>query len=282
MNEITIPSNNQRVENRQKDESIFNFLHGDKHKVTNTPLSSTPLPSGVADKLIPTANQNQRAVFLPEINTFFENCGIQSQYVNPIRIGKGANHTVFLYNPPNESSMVIKIPNESASLSENEIEERRSIEVIRGAFGKFTLPTEIRLDKVSGKYCVIQKAVKGKIINNVNFRESGIQTQLEEIVRLNHILYQEKGISLDFVGMPGFKSWIKKQFKKLILGKSEIDVSNLILNDEDGKLYIIDYDLLEVKGNVRLKKKIVSSIGFFVNRILMKHYFDIDIKKPKR
>lgn len=244
--------------------------------------SATPLSPEIIAKSMQEAKEMPTAVFLPEVVRFFENCGIQSEYVDPAKIGKGANHTVFMYNPPGEEPMVIKIPNESASLSESELEEKRNINVIQKAFGKYTLPTEVRKDQSSGKYCVVQKAVKGRAITNKNYKEGSIRDQLSEIVKMNHKLYEEQGISLDFVGMPGFTTWVKKQFKKFLLRDSEIEVSNLIVNEEDGKVYIIDYDLLEVKGSVGIKKKAVSALGFYVNRVLMKHYFDEDIKKPKK
>lgn len=242
--------------------------------------SATPLPPEIVSKSLQESKVSPSAVFLPEVVRFFENCGIQSKYVDPVKIGKGANHTVFMYSPPGEEAMVIKIPNESASLSESELEEKRNINVIQKAFGKYTLPTEVRKDQSSGKYCVVQKAVKGRAVTNKNYKEGTIQAQLSEIISMNHKLYEEQGISLDFVGMPGFTTWVKRQFKKFLLRESEIEVSNLIVNEEDGKVYIIDYDLLEVKGNVGIKKKAVSVLGFFVNRVLMKHYFGVDIKKP--
>ena len=119
------------------------------------------------------------------------------------------------------------------------------------------------------------------MINNKNYKDGDIQAQLEEIVRMNNRLYQEKGISLDFVGMPGFITWLRRQFGKLLLRKSEVEVTNLIVSDKDGKIRIIDYDLLELKGDVSLNKKAISWLGFVVNRIMMRHYFKMDIKKPR-
>ena len=247
-----------------------------------TPPNNAAIPADLFNQNIKKEKDiTPKAVFLPETASFLGNCGIQTEYVNPVPFAKGANHTVLWYFPPGEVEKVIKIPNKLAPLSQNEKEEERSIEIITKAFDKFTLPTEIRIDKTTGKYCVIQQAVKGKTITNKNYQEGSIMSQLEEIVKFNHQLYQEKGISFDFIGMPGFLTWLKKQFGKLFVGKSEIEVSNLIIDKKDGIIKIIDYDLLEHKGNVSFKKKIVSWLGFTINRILMKHYFKLDIKKPK-
>ena len=97
---------------------------------------------------------------------------------------------------------------------------------------------------------------------------------VEKITELNQKLFTEKKLALDFVGMPGFISWIQKQFSKLIMRKSVFEVSNLLIDEKDGRVYIIDYDLFNFS-----KKRLISSFGFFVNRLMMKHYFGVDIKK---
>ena len=161
---------------------------GEKTIVNQQNILATPLPLRIINPAVSEPTSQAKAVFLPKIGTFLENCGIKTEYVNPIAIGKGANHTVFLYSPPNEEKMVIKIPNETASLSQDQTEEQRSIEVTKNAFGKYTLPTEVKVDKISGKYCIVQKAVKGKAITNKNYKEGNIQSQLAEIVVMNHKL----------------------------------------------------------------------------------------------
>ncbi len=61
--------------------------------------------------------------------------------------------------------------------------------------------------------------------------------------------------------------------------KSVFEVSNLLVDENSGKVYIIDYDLFNFGKKPSLKKRLISSFGFFINRIMMKHYFAVDIKK---
>ena len=108
-----------------------------------------------------------------------------------------------------------------------------------------------------------------------------MRKQLAEIVRLNNRLYNEGRMCLDFMGMAGFTGWFKSQFKKFLLHKSVFEVSNII-EDENGRLKIIDFEYFNLNKHVGVKKKIINFVGMTANRILMKHYFGLDIKKAKK
>lgn len=223
---------------------------------------------------------SDKAVLLPSIALLLSNCGVSPEYVNAVQIGEGAFHRVFLYSPPGEEAMVVKIPKTDSivAINSGQSDEAEQIALMGEFFPQYVLPTEIRKDETTGKYIILQKAVKGRPITNHNYNDA-LKAQLEEIMSCNHNLMEAKNLSLDFVGIPGLTTWVKKQFKKILLRQSEFEISNLIIDEETGKVYVIDYDLLRLKDK-STKKSILSQIGFFVNRLLIKHYFGVDIKAP--
>jgi len=219
------------------------------------------------------------AEFLPEIRSLLASCGMDPATINPVPIGEGANHIVFLGKNKDGEAFVIKIPKRSSPTTMNVgyKDEQEQIAKIRKAFPNFSLPTEVHVDEKTGQYIVVQKAVEGKPITN-HTTDPSLLKQLEQIVELNNQLYNTSGESLDFVGMPGFVSWVKRQFKRIILRKSDFEVSNLLVDKTTNRIQIIDTDILRIH-NVPLKTALISRIGFFVNRMLMKWYFGLDIKK---
>lgn len=223
----------------------------------------------------------KKAEFLPEVANFLKNCKINTEFVNAVPMGKGSNHLVYEYNPPGQEKQVIKIPrtNFIGTLNAGKADEEKQIFTVRKYFPDFMPQTEVRLDPVSHLYLILQNKVIGKAVNNRTVNQL-TRDQLKEIVRINHELLVNEKASLDFVGMPGFISWLKKQAGKILQRKSEFEISNLLVDDATGKVFIIDYDILRFK-NVTLKQNLLSRLGFFVNRLLMKHYFKVDIKQTK-
>lgn len=227
----------------------------------------------------PEAKQNisfGSAEFVPAIRSLLTKCGIDPETINPVPVGEGANHIVY---KSKDGLSVIKIPKSSSATTMNmgHKDEQIQIEKIQKAFSNFSLPTKIQRDSESNQYVVVQKAVEGKPVTN-HTTDPGQLKQLKQIVELNNQLYAETGESLDFVGMPGFTSWIKRQFKKIIMRKSDFEVSNILIDEKTNRLFIIDTDVLRTR-NVPLKTKLISNVGFFVNRMFMKWYFGMDIKR---
>lgn len=210
------------------------------------------------------------------------NCGIQVDYVNPKPIGEGANHLVYRYTIPGETERVIKIakPASTTTLTQGVDEEKSNTDFAVKYFSKYAVDTQILSDPTNPKlHCVVQEEVKGKPLDNMVFKENAnIRKQLAEIIAMNNKLYKEQKMSLDFVGMPGFMGWLKKQFGKLLMRKSTFEVSNILV-DKNGSLKIIDFEYFKYRGNISLKKRATNFVGMLVNRILMKHYFGLDIKK---
>ncbi len=242
-------------------------------------LQEKTVPALEIIKPRPTKKLAQKAVLTHETAEFLTRCGLDSEKVNPVPLGQGANHLVYAYEN-GEEAQVIKIPKVKSKVTMNagKEDEAFNLRTCQEAFGEFILPTKIMGNAETGDYCIVQKAVKGKSVSNKNLNPA-ILEQLEKITELNQKLFTEKKLALDFVGMPGFISWIQKQFSKLIMRKSVFEVSNLLIDEKDGRVYIIDYDLFNFKESFFSKKRLISSFGFFVNRLMMKHYFGVDIKK---
>lgn len=248
------------------------------HDSITTPPSIT---TSSTDTMAPKPVYN--STFTRDISDSLTRCGIQVDYVNPTPLGEGANHLVYSYSVPNEKPQVIKIAKEQSTttLTDGGADgEREGNEIAKKTFSQYAATTDVMNDpKGDDRYFVIQEAVKGKPVTNSRFKSnSSVRKQLAEIVQKNNRLYADEKMCLDFVGMAGFTGWFKKQFKKLLLRKSEFEVSNII-EGEDGKLKIIDFEYFNLNGHIGFRKKVTNFLGMTVNRILMKHYFGLDIKK---
>ena len=220
------------------------------------------------------------AEFLPKIRSLLTACKINPDDVDPTPFGEGGNHIVFQSKKDIADPFVVKIPkkNPFAVLNMGHEDEKNQIAKIQKAFPGFSLPTEVHTSE-TGQYVVVQQKVEGNPITN-HTTDPSIHEQLRRIVDLNSQLYGETGESLDFVGMPGFTSWIKRQFKKIILRKSDFEVSNILIDKNTNQLRIIDTDVLRTRG-VPIQTALTSHIGFFINRMLMKWNFGVDIKRKK-
>lgn len=220
-----------------------------------------------------------RAEFLPSAKKFFENCGLDPARINPVPLGEGFTHVVFSYTSPEGRAQVVKVskPETEGLMNKGRRDESENINLITKYFGAFAVPTEIRSDPTTGKYVIIQDAVKGAPITNKS-QTPEIDAQLAELMKCNRRLMKDTGHSMDFIGVPGFLSWARHQFKKFFERTSVFEISNLLL-DEQGKIRIIDYDMLRFR-NVTPKQAMISRLGFNMNRFVMKSYFNLDMK-PK-
>lgn len=221
----------------------------------------------------------ERAEFLPSTVAFLTSCGIDPQLVNPTPMGEGLTHVVFAYQAPDGTDKVIKMPREvrKGFMSTGYKDDAENIALVHKFFGGYAVPTEIRQDPKTGKYLFVQDAVKGKAITN-NLETQSIRAQLVDLARLNREMMRQTGHSLDFIGVPGFLTWLRHQFRGILTKKSSFDLSNILI-DESGKLKIIDDGLLRFR-DVPLKQKIVSHGGFFFNRLIMRFYFGVSLRPP--
>ena len=220
-----------------------------------------------------------RAEFLPSAKQFFEHCGLDSSRINPVPLGEGFTHIVFSYTSPEGRAQVVKVskPETAGLMNKGRRDESENISLITKYFSAFAVPTEIRSDPTTGKYVIIQDAVKGAPITNKS-QTPEIDAQLAELMKCNRRLMKDTGHSMDFIGVPGFLSWARHQFKKFFERTSVFEISNLLL-DQEGKIRIIDYDMLRFR-NVTPKQAAISRLGFNMNRFVMKSYFNLDMK-PK-
>lgn len=244
------------------------------------PLTSLPIVEQKQNNISPPQFS---ASFTKPITEALSRCNISIEHINPVPLGQGANHVVYEYDPPGEHKKVIKIAKTASHTTLTHDGGRgaeEGISIAQKAFGSYAASAEVRIDpKDPDRYFVIQDLVKGKAITNHRIKNNPyLKRQLAEIVHKNNVLYKNHKMSLDFVGMPGFVGWIKSQFKKLLLRKSEFEVSNII-EDENGALKIIDFEYFRLADHVKLKQRFLNFIGMQANRILMKHYFGLDIKK---
>lgn len=237
-----------------------------KDELTHTPASHET-PSEV------------RAVFLPSAVQFFEHCGLDASRINPAPIGEGFNHLVFSYDNPNGTKQVVKVvkPETLGLMNKGRRDESENITLITKYFSQFAVPTEIRSDPTSGKYLIIQNEVHGTPITNKSHTPD-IDRQLTELMRCNRNLMNDTGHTMDFFGVPGFFSWVRHQFRQFFTHKSTFEISNLILDDQ-GKVRIIDYDMLRFK-HVSPRQKAISYLGYAANKAVMRLYFDQHMK-PK-
>ena len=214
--------------------------------------------------------------FLPATASFLSNCGIKPEYVNPAPIGQGFTHIVFDY-VDGMVPKVVKIPRAVSPqfMSSGYGEDKENIEIVKKFFGEYAVPTEIRMDQTTGRYLYVQEKIKGRAVTSLDEPQS-IRTQIADLARLNREMMRQKNITLDFIGVPGFLSYLRHRFWSIISRKSHFDLSN-IWADENGKLKIIDVGVERFGKRMPLKQKFISWVGTLVNRLAMRLYFGVDI-----
>ncbi len=218
-----------------------------------------------------------RAEFLPATSEFMRRCGVISENVNPIPLGEGLTNVVFAYKAPDGSDKVIKMARQMRKgfMSTGHMQDAENIALVRKYFGGYSVPTEIHQDPETGKYLILQDAVKGSPLNS-NLGSPSIRAQLVDMARLNREMMRQTGHSLDFIGVPGFLTWLRHQVRQIFTGKSVFQISNIHI-DEMGRLKIIDEGLLRFGKDVPLKQTLVSHLGFLTNRLIMRLYFGVDL-----
>ncbi|MFA6005586.1 MAG: hypothetical protein WC775_03845 [Patescibacteria group bacterium] len=246
-------------------------IHNDHPQVDVAPLLQPPPPT-------------YKAVFTHQITDALTRCGINVNYVNPVPIGAGANHVVYRLSEPGMPERVIKLGKilSVTTMTYGRDEEHENVATARSYFKDYSAATEVKSDPLDNSFfCLVQELVKGQPLSNISIKgKPELQRQLADIVRCNNGLYRHENMSLDFIGMSGLFSWIKSQITRLLLRKSEFLVSNIFI-DPDGRLKIIDFEYFKFKDHVPLGRRFLNFIGFSMNRILMRHYFGLDIKKPR-
>lgn len=255
------------------------------HLLINSMKNPTSGKIGLGESLVNTEAGKiamPKAEFLPWVTQLLTSCGIEPSAVDPVPLGEGANHVVFRYRDSSESASVIKIPkiNSHATMNAGQDDEANQIRLVSEIFPDHVVPTRIVSGKEKDAYVVIQREVKGKPVSTETITQAQ-REELHEIMKENSKLIDTHGMSLDIMGMPGFMTWIRKQSFKLIMQKSAFEISNIIVDENTGKLTLIDYDVFRFR-NVSLKQQAISRIGFFFNRLLVKHYFHIDMYEKDR
>ena len=244
----------------------------------------TPLHLGEKQPVV-MKKQNELPVFnsdfTKQTSEELARCGINSEYINPTPIGRGANHVVYLIDEPGKEKKVLKLSKPNIYvMTDGHKGESENLKLAQEYFTEKFIPhTTIHHDPNSSFYCVIQDEVKGKDLTNLSVRNNPkLLEQLKTIIQMNNKLFKDKKTSLDFVGVNGFVGWLKKQLGKLILRKSEFPVSNILV-DEKGNLKIIDFEFFDISRKIGIKNKVINWFCTTINRVLMKHYFGFDILK---
>lgn len=220
-----------------------------------------------------------KAVFMPATAEFLKNCNIDPAYVNPKPMGEGLTHIVFDYRPFTGERKVVKIPRAVSKglMSSGFEEERENVAIIQKYFGEYAATTEVRQDPKTKKYLTVQEAIVGETVKSSTETQM-VRTQLADIMRLNREMMRQTGHSLDIIGLVGGMSWLRHSVRSIFTQKSDFDVSNILIQ-KDGKLKIIDFDVIRFK-DIPPQQWAISQFGFAANRVIMRLYFGVDMK-PK-
>lgn len=265
---------------------------GLKNRIDNIPQSRenslVPKKSAIASPDIAKINQlnssikastlTKGAEFTKDTLLFFQHMGINSEKVDPVPIGIGANHAVYKYTTPEGIEKVIKLTRPGGTLStmNKGISEGENVKEVQNYFGHYFPETEFKEDPSTRIVCQIQDIVQGEPISDKNY-SPGIKKQLQEIALMNKKAIKEKNISLDFVGMSGFLKWIKKQFRKLVFKEGEAKIANILVDKKD-QVKIIDTDFYRFNDpRQSFTDHIFSKVSHFFTQLFLKHYFDVNI-----
>ncbi len=260
-----------------KEASPFKVKEHRISKIKMEAYSPEEIKKKKVNKITPPAFWKERAAFLPETAEYFQNCGVDPERVNPKPIGEGLTNVVFAYMSPEGTQKVIKVARQMRKgfMSTGYGQDAENIALVRKYFGSYAVPTEIHQDPKTGRYLIIQDAVQGKAITNKE-ESPAIRAQLVDLARLNREMMRQVGYSMDFIGVPGFLTWLRHQYRGLMTRSSTFELSNLLV-DEQGKVKIIDEGLLRFR-DVPIKQRLTTSMGFFANRLIMRLYFGVDLQ----
>lgn len=241
-------------------------------EVTRPSLS---LPRELLYRLCPPRN----VCFTEEMRTKLAQCGINTSIFNPLFLGVGANHHVFQLN----DKEVLKLPTalSFATMTIGPEEERASYNQARKYFTDKYIPKTTVFENINtGFYCVVQDKVEGNVLTTQSLqRQNKLQDQLTEIITMNQHFYGNECRTLDLVGLNGFLSMLERQRKKIPIFSNNNQaflLSNFLVNQE-GNIKIIDFESFDLGHKVGFSKWHFNWLRVEINRLLMLHYFGLDI-----
>ena len=264
--------------------SVLKSPEGVTHEVLVPNQSLRVHPQIPLAVISPTLTQKiPAAEFTTQTAEALKRCGVNPDLFNPENPILGAGHVVFK-SKPSSGGKVLKIGrtprNIINTMTEGYEGEKANLDLAVKYFTrKYIPPTEVYKDHQLKPefYCVVQDTISGKHLTNIIVQNNpALLSQLEEIIQMNARLYREKRITLDFIGVNGVVAWLKELFSGYVLRKRELPVSNILV-DKDGNLKIIDFEFFDFSKQAGIKKKLVNWFCTTTNRILMKHYFGLDI-----
>jgi len=219
--------------------------------------------------------KNHESRFNANIINLLTSCGVDPDKVDPRLLGKGGNHKVYRFK---NGEQIIKIPiNFHIGTVGSAEEERNNIDLYLQYFPDFSVPTCFLESPVG--YCVVMDYVKGRLMtkddvfeigNTGNKRLTPVGKQLRAIIQANNRLIDEKGKMIDLVGLEVLVGVVRS----LAPNSKPVQLTNVRI--EDGKLRIVDYDLVSLREFKRPLAKTQAVFVFQLNEQVLSHHFKLD------
>jgi len=203
-----------------------------------------------------------------------EACGIDPDTVEPEPIGSGGNHLVYRTL---DEELVVKIPiNQRLGTVRGAYEEGLNLNHYLSYFGEYAVPAQII--ETDTCYCTTMRYVVGRVLtagdilqaDSLKFGDlSGIRFQLKDILVCNQRLMAELGRFIDLVGLYGLPYSLAGFW-------TDGNASRLtnVLVDGDGRLHIIDYDMLDLYPLTPLDK-VKSVFAYQLNQQTLRRHFGL-------
>lgn len=209
------------------------------------------------------------------ISNLLTSCGINPDEVDPKLLGRGGNHKVYRFK---DGKRVVKIPiNPRIGTVGSAGEERNNIALYLQYFPDYSVPTSFLESPVG--FCTVMSYVNGRLMttddifetdSTINEQLSSAGKQLTAVIQANQKLINEKGKMMDLVGLEGLVGAIRG----LHPNSRPVQLTNVRI--EDGKLRIVDYDLVSLRELKRPLAKAQAMFSFQLNQQVLSHYFKLN------
>ncbi len=224
--------------------------------------------------------RNHELRFKANISNLLISCGIEPDKVNPRLLGKGGNHKVYRFK---NGEQIVKIPiNPHIGTVGSAEEEKNNIDLYLQYFPNFSVPTYFLESSVG--CCVVMDYVKGRLMTKDDVFEidstgskrlTPVGEQLGTIIQANKRLIDEKGKMIDLVGLEGLIGAVRS------LGSNSKPAQLTNVRIKDGKLRIVDYDLVSLRNFKRPLAKTQAIFVFQLNQQVLSHHFKLDYARKR-
>ena len=193
--------------------------------------------------------------------THIKDCGLIPTKVSSW-CGAGAGHDVYEYG----ETQVVKIPKirwikEKLSIITAE-DAKRSLRIIETHFREFSLRSSVHASAKGNSYCILQQKLdKFENLTSAHLRSNKrLADQLNDILRRNKQLAEQKGAAIDFLGREGC---VQMLLSSVFFGTPQMANLVVVGHGPSAQIFIVDSNTFSLKRRKEkcLPRKLMADSG---------------------